>query len=534
MPSRNAGPAWSVDPGALMPQLLPRFLTGLRARLVIGFLIVVAIVLALMFATLPRLLDGYFAQQAREDLGRRSGEIRQLVISRLLLYQSAGVEAPRPILQPTEPLTVAPGLLESFGTSDEGYVFESARDIAQANVSITIAPDQEHASDIVYRLDVPLPDQHAQPGQQREQIVGDAYTFTFSDLYWSQSGAAAPQRLVTITLSNPFTYRAQTIETIVSVMGVAAAVALVAAVILSVLIANRLANPIHRLTGAARELSEGHLDTRVPPPGNSPEMNDLTAAFNAMAERVQDSIEFIRRDRDRSRDFLADVSHELRTPIAALRTFNELLTDGQVPDNATRQEFLEQSGQQIERLDWLASNLLELSKLDSGLVLLDLRPDDLRAVVENAVQQAQPSAERKGVHLAVHVPDEPLRQRHDPQRMGQVLGNLIGNAIKFTPAGGKVDISLEQKEGGIEFRVTDTGVGIDARELPYIFDRFYRGTQAIEPRATGSGLGLSIVRSIVEMHDGRVAVTSTPGVGTQVSVTLPADVSVSSPAPARA
>ena len=114
-------------------------------------------------------------------------------------------------------------------------------------------------------------------------------------------------------------------------------------------------------------------------------MAELTTAFNAMAERVQDSIEFIRRDRDRSRDFLADVSHELRTPIAALRTFNELLTAGQVPDKATRQEFLEQSRAQIERLDWLASNLLELSKLDSGLVLLDLRPDDLRAVVENAI-----------------------------------------------------------------------------------------------------------------------------------------------------
>ncbi len=517
-----------------MPRLLPRFLTGLRARLVIGFLIVVAIVLALMFATLPRLLDGYFAQQVREDLGRRSGEIQLIMSSRLLLYQSAGVEAPRPILQPTDPLSVAPGLRDSLGTAEAGYVFELARDIAQANVTVTVAPDQEHADQIVYQLDVPLPDAYAQPGQQREAIVGDTRTFFFPDRFWTQAGAAAPQRLVTVTLSDPFTYRAQTIETIIGVMGVAAVLALIAAVILSLLIADRLANPIRRLTRAARELSEGHLDTRVPSPGNSPEIHELTAGFNAMAERVQDSIEFIRRDRDRSRDFLADVSHELRTPIAALRTFNELLTEGQVPEAATRQEFLEQSRLQIERLDWLASNLLELSKLDSGLVLLDLRPDDLRAVVENAVQQAQPSADRKGVKLVVDVPGEPLRQRHDPQRMGQVLGNLIGNAIKFTPAGGRVEVSLAPTDGGAEFRVVDTGVGIDARELPYVFDRFYRGAQAIEPRATGSGLGLSIVRSIVEMHNGRVAITSTPGVGSQVSVVLPADVSVSSSAAVRA
>jgi signal transduction histidine kinase len=272
----------------------------------------------------------------------------------------------------------------------------------------------------------------------------------------------------------------------------------------------------------------------VIPPSSSPEVRELSEAFNAMAERLQRSIEFIRLDRDRSRDFLADVSHELRTPIAALRTFNELLADEATMDEATRNEFLEQSRQQIERLDWLATNLLELSKLESGLVLLDMRPDDLRAVVENSVQQQMPSAERKDIKLTMSVPDEPIRQRHDPQRLGQVLGNLIGNAIKFTPAGGQVDVTLESTKEGAEIRVVDTGVGIDPQELPMVFERFYRGAQAHESRAAGSGLGLSIVRSIVEMHDGRVAITSTPGVGTQVSVALPRDVSVSSPAAVRA
>ena len=176
-------------------------------------------------------------------------------------------------------------------------------------------------------------------------------------------------------------------------MTVASVIALVVAVIASFVIASRLTQPIRRLTRAARELSEGHLDVRVIAPSSSPEVRELSEAFNAMADRLQNSIEFIRRDRDRSRDFLADVSHELRTPIAALRTFNELLADEAVMDEATRNEFLDQSRQQIERLDWLATNLLELSKLESGLVLLDLRPDDLRAVVENAVQQAD--AERR-------------------------------------------------------------------------------------------------------------------------------------------
>ena len=132
-----------------------------------------------------------------------------------------------------------------------------------------------------------------------------------------------------------------------------------------------------------------------------------------MADRVEESVEIIRRDRDRSRDFLADVSHELRTPLAALRTFNDLLLGGAGDDPDARAEFLESSGQQIERLDWLAQNLLELSKLDSGLVLLDLRPDDLRAAVETAVEQSTAAARKRGITLRLRLPDAPIA---DPPR----------------------------------------------------------------------------------------------------------------------
>jgi two-component system phosphate regulon sensor histidine kinase PhoR len=242
-----------------------------------------------------------------------------------------------------------------------------------------------------------------------------------------------------------------------------------------------------------------------------------------MAGRLQESIEFTRRDRDRSREFLADVSHELRTPIAALLTFNELLQDGADDDPATRKEFLGSSHQQIERLDWLASNLLELSKLDSGLIALELRPDDLRAVVESAVHAAEAGARRKGIELTLELPPQPLRQRHDPQRLGQVLSNLIGNAVKFTPQGGSVHVLLRATRTGASVVVSDTGVGIDASELPHVFDRFYRGSRSNVERAAGSGLGLSIARSIVEMHGGRISIASSLGRGTQAEVTLPRD-----------
>ena len=210
------------------------------------------------------------------------------------------------------------------------------------------------------------------------------------------------------TLSNPYTFRATALANVTGLLAAIALFALGLSVVVSALMARRFTTPLRRLTEASRGLAEGDLTRRVPPTevrAGSSELAELAVQFNAMADRLQESVEIIRRDRDRSRDFLADVSHELRTPLAALRTFNELLTEGAADDPEARNEFLESSGQQIERLDWLAQNLLELSKLDSGLVLLDLRPDDLRAAVESAVEQNRAAAERRGVIVSLHLPD---------------------------------------------------------------------------------------------------------------------------------
>jgi two-component system phosphate regulon sensor histidine kinase PhoR len=256
---------------------------------------------------------------------------------------------------------------------------------------------------------------------------------------------------------------------------------------------------------------------------SSSEFGALAVQFNTMADRLAESVAISRRDRDRSRDFLADVSHELRTPLAALRTFNQLLLEQAGDDPEARAEFLESSAGQIERLDWLAQNLLELSKLDSGLVLLDLRPDDLRAAVESAAHQNDAAATRRGVTLQVELPDAPIRIRHDPPRIGQVVNNLVANAIKFTPRGGSVRVAVSAMPDGARIDVTDTGVGIDHGELPHIFERFYRGSRANEARGSGSGLGLAIVRSIVDMHGGSVIVESGPGTGSRFTVRLPSD-----------
>ena len=508
----------SLPRSRLVRRLLPR---SFRARLAVVISAVVAFALVLVLAVLPRLLDSYFSQQETQNLQARAAAVQQLLGAQLSLTARAGLV---PIVAPTNPPQLSSQMMNALVVPDEAsersFLSAIADLVAQANVTVRIYSTATATGSPVATLNAPLT---VNPGQGLTRESGSVSgSFTIADRYWSQSPGTAPVRAVVVTLSSPYTLRAETLQTLFTVLIAVAVLALLFGVVVSAIVADRLTTPIRRLTTASRALAEGDFSARVAAASSgSPEITELATAFNRMADELERSIEFIRRDRDRGREFLADVSHELRTPIAALRMFNELLTDGAADDTATRTEFLETSRVQIERLDWLASNLLELSRLDSGLVALDLRPDDLRTVVESAIEQARPTAERKGVTLTADVPSAPFRFPHDPPRMGQVLGNLVGNAVKFTPAGGRVTVTLARARDGARFTVRDTGVGIDADELPHVFERFYRGSRANEIRASGSGLGLAIARSIVEMHGGRISIASRLGQGTQVEVFLP-------------
>ncbi len=500
-------------------------LSSYRTRLFAAIVLVVAVVLGLVLLSLPRLLEGFFLDQEQVNLETRAQSVATIIAGELAEVSAGGA---RPIILPDE--QSAGGSTEwTLGDAERGTVSE-LRDLARADAYVSLAPAAGFAP--VWELDVAYPEGAGEAGQNREPSLSASATALVSDTWYSEG--APPERELTVTLSNPFTSRQQTTQTITEVLLNAALVALVVALITALLLAQWLARPLRRLTVTSRLLAEGHLDARVEVPTNSPpEVRELSDAFNDMASRLQESVEIISGDRDRSREFVADVSHELRTPIAAMRTFNELLLEGAAEDPETREEFLRGSRQQLERLDWLAANLLELSKLDSGLVMLQLRDEDLRTVAEDAVDHAEPMAERKDIELRTHLPDEPVTQPHDPPRLGQVLGNLIGNAIKFTPAGGHVDVTVAVTAEGAVFTVADDGVGIDPEELEHVFDRFYRGTRRREERAGGSGLGLAIARSIVDMHQGRISISSTPDVGTEVLVTLPRDVAGSSPTDAR-
>lgn len=490
-------------------RLLPRTFQG---RLTVAFVGVVALVLLLVSALVLNRLDDYFTSQQKADLELRTETVGVYVqgIARAAADGSP-VVAPDGRLDPrvveilSEP-TQQTFIADYLGRADVVIEFGLLDpDLADPFIPATHGP-------FVMPLQVP-----PQKGQTREAI---------SSHDSRRGGGVFDPYVVRVDLSDPYTFRATAIANVAAILGAIAMLALGLSVLVSAALTRRFTTPLRRLTEASRGMAAGDLTVRVPSSeerAGSVEMVELAVAFNAMADRVQESVEIIRHDRDRSRDFLADVSHELRTPLAALRTFNELLKERAGSDPEARAEFLESSGQQIERLDWLAQNLLELSKLDSGLVLLDLRPDDLRTSVESAVEQHAAAATKRHITLAAHLPASPVRIRHDPPRLGQVVGNLIGNAIKFTPPGGSVTVDLAATAEGARIEVTDTGIGIDPDELPHIFERFYRGSRSNEARGSGSGLGLAIVRSIVEMHGGRVAVESRVGLGSTFTVTLPRD-----------
>ncbi len=485
-----------------------------QARLSVAFVTVIALTLAVVSIFVVNRLDDYFTRQQEADLKERLTTVSAFVRS-----ITKGASRGLPVIDRDG--FVSQGVLR--GLEDDGVRDLIADQIAQADVIVRIgvtAAVEGEGTQFVSASNgtVFMPRQSPpDPGQARERTSVTGFV---------ADGPVDRRYTIEVTLADPYTYRATAINNVTGLLAAIALFALGLAVVVSAALARRFTTPIRQLTDASRALAEGDLTRRVPAAqlrAGSSELGELAVQFNTMADRLAESVELIRRDRDRSRDFLADVSHELRTPLAALRTFNQLLMETAGDDPEARTEFLESSAGQIERLDWLAQNLLELSKLDSGLVLLDLRPDDLRAAVELAAHQHDAVASRRGVTVELDLPGTPTRIRHDPPRIGQVVANLVGNAVKFTPRGGVVRVSVASTPDGARIDVTDTGVGIDASELPHIFERFYRGSRANEARGAGSGLGLAIVRSIVDMHGGTVTVESGPGTGSRFTVRLPSD-----------
>ena len=275
------------------------------------------------------------------------------------------------------------------------------------------------------------------------------------------------------------------------------------------LIARRVSLPVRRLTEASRLLADGRLDVRVPAHGSS-EMARLAESFNAMAEAVQ-------RSEERQRRLVADVAHEMRTPLSNLRGYLEGLSDGVVePSRELFVSLHEETLLQRRILD----DLQVLALAEAGDLGYTMAPIDLAEVVSLGATAHRVVAAEASVALTVDAP-APVWIEGDPDRLRQVLGNLLTNAIRYTDAGGHVLLRVRAEAGQAVLTVQDTGVGIAPADLSRVFDRFWRADPARQRATGGTGLGLTIAHRIVTDHGGRIEVTSRPGTGTTFTVRLP-------------
>ncbi len=221
------------------------------------------------------------------------------------------------------------------------------------------------------------------------------------------------------------------------------------------------------------------------------------------------------------REFVANVSHELRTPLTSIQAFTEAIRDGMAVQENTRQEYLDIIHEEVVRLNRLIHNLLELSLLEAGKASWKKAPVNLRDLISQAVLQLSPGIEEKNLQINLHISEDLPRPEADADRIREVLLNLISNAVRFTPAGGEIEVSARLMEKEIMVSIKDTGEGIPEKELPHIWDRFYRVEKSRARSRGGTGLGLAIVKQIVEAYGGRVLVESRVGEGSVFSFTLP-------------
>lgn len=273
--------------------------------------------------------------------------------------------------------------------------------------------------------------------------------------------------------------------------------ALVLAAVLSLLLTRRVLGPLYEVIGSARLIARGEYGVRVSSRAGG-EMGELAAAFNRMAESL-DRMEKLRRN------LVSDVAHELRTPLTNVRGYLEALVDGVVPPSADVFRLLQE---ETLRLVSLTEDLLRLARADASRTDLRLVPVDPGELLRLSIRSFELPFARKSIGLETTLDAPGARVRSEPGRFREIVENLLRNALQYTPEGGSVSIKLFETGDSIRVEVANTGPGILDEDLPYLFERFYRGEKSRSREFGGAGIGLAIVKELVQAHGGRVGVES--------------------------
>ena len=299
-------------------------------------------------------------------------------------------------------------------------------------------------------------------------------------------------------------------------LAIAGGVSLVFALLLVLVFSRRILGPVEALTTAARRMERGDLSQRVQAKSKD-EIGELAGAFNSMADSLA-------RAEQLRRNMVSDIAHELRTPLTNLRAQIEAIQDGLASASTATVTSLHEEAMLLSAL---VDDLQELALADAGQLRLNRAPSNISDLIQQAAKSFDAQAREKRIELVASSESDIPTVHADSKRIAQVIRNLLSNAIRHTPTGGRVELSASTKDSVVEVTVLDTGPGIAPEQLPFLFERFYRTDDSRDRATGGAGLGLAIVKQLVESHSGRVSVESEIGRGSRFSFTIPIAVSES-------
>lgn len=328
----------------------------------------------------------------------------------------------------------------------------------------------------------------------------DVASIRLDKSYWLQVGMSSEER-------------DRTLLRLRSTFGVVLGPMVILGFICGWILAYNVLQPVRNLLFAVKTVQAGIMDAHVPVRGVDDELDELAIHFNRMLQKIAEVLQAMK-------DCVDNVAHDLRTPVTRLRNLAENAL--QTPHDASKQhEALTSCAEESERINVMLNILLDISEAESGVMQLDVQAMKIYGLVENIVDAYSLIADEKSIQLRIDG-DRMLKAMIDPNRMSQALANVIDNAVKYTPAGGKIDIGFYAKGDHVIIRIQDNGIGIDPEELPRIWDRLYRGKKSRSQR--GLGLGLSQVKAIVLAHQGSIDVASKPEKGSVFRISLPAGI----------
>ena len=503
--------------------------TSIRTRLTFSHLAVIIVAMSLSGFLLLSLLERYFLQAMEDSLIAQARITAQALIPGAIT-EGPPVEAPDPAFNTLQQQTsnialqaenVAPPVGDlSLGDLDLAYL---------ANASLQLSTQLDTRIRILDAQGIVWVD--SQQEEQSADLWADPLVRqALEGRYASRMAQTDRAEETAMHLALPVlvegqlvgvVYLSQPLRDVTAVLHdlrtrwlLSTAIALLLSGVVGWLLSRAIASPLRRLTAAAEAVAGGRLDQQVPVRSRD-ELGRLSQTFNEMTARL-------RAARQMQVDFVANVSHELRTPLTAIKGLVETLRDAAADDPQVRDRFLETVEGETDRLIRLVNDLLILSRADSEALNLQRVSVDLAQLVRATMNRLAPQAEARGLACRAEAHPDPLVVWADPDRVEQVLLNLLDNAIKFSQSGGTVTVRVRGEPGQpVRVQVQDEGVGIPAEDLARVGQRFYRADRARSRAEGGSGLGLAIAQALVEAHGGQLWLESQEGQGTLVTFTLP-------------